>query len=324
MPVEPVLRTILERIAALEQPPPSEMTPEEMRASYMAMAAMGAVPSNPPEVQDRTIPGPAGEIPVRVYRPVDAAAAAGGAVPVGSETPPVVAFFHGGGWAIGSVHTHDALCQQLAAQVPAVVVSVDYRLAPEHPFPAGLEDSMAATAWVSEHAAELGADPARLAVAGDSAGGNMSAVISRRARDSGGPPILFQLLVYPPTDLTNSYPSHKENGQGYLLTSEMIDWFTGHYLGDGDRRNPDVSPMCAENLSELPPALVITAEYDPLRDEGEAYAARLADAGVDARLVRYDGMVHGFLQMNGVLLGAATAIADAAGALREALGPTRV
>jgi acetyl esterase len=318
MPIDPVLRTILERMAALEQARPSEMTPEEVRVTYMAMAGMGAVPPNPPEVQDRTIPGPAGEIPVRVYRPV------GAATSVGAETLPVVLFVHGGGWVIGSVDTHDALCQQLAAQVSAMVVSVDYRLAPEHPFPTGLEDSLAATAWVSEHAADLGADATRLAVAGDSAGGNMSAVICRRARDAGGPPIVFQLLIYPPTDLTNSYPSHKQNGQGYLLTSEMIDWFTGHYLGDGDCRNPDVSPLYAQNLSGLPPALVITAEYDPLRDEGEAYAERLRDAGVDVRLVRYDGMVHGFLQMNGVVLGAATAIADAAGALREALGPAKV
>jgi acetyl esterase len=237
---------------------------------------------------------------------------------------PVVVFLHGGGWVIGSVDTHDALCQQLAVQVPALVVSVDYRLAPEHPFPAGLEDGLAATAWVSKHARELGADPDRLAVAGDSAGGNMSAVISRRARDSGGPPIIFQLLLYPPTDLANSYPSHKENGEGYLLTSEMMDWFADHYLGDRDRRDPDISPLYAQNLSELPPALVVTAEFDPLRDEGEVYAERLRGAGVDVRLVRYDGMIHGFLQMNGVVHGAATAIADVAGTLREVFGLVEV
>jgi acetyl esterase len=232
---------------------------------------------------------------------------------------PVVVYFHGGGFVIGDIATHDAICHRLAAGVPALVVSVDYRLAPEHPFPAAVEDCDAATGWVSAHAVELGADPARLAVAGDSAGGNLATVVARHARDRGGPPVAFQLLIYPGIDMTRSFPSHSENGEGYLLDTDTMTWFLGNYLADADPRHPDASPIFAEDLSNLPPALVLTAEFDPLRDEGEAYAQRLREAGVVATTSRYDGMIHAFYGLDGILDSAKSATAETTAALRDAL-----
>jgi acetyl esterase len=220
---------------------------------------------------------------------------------------------------IGDLESHDTVCHRLAAGVPAVVVSVDYRLAPEHRFPAAVDDCDAATIWVSEHAADLGADTARVAVAGDSAGGNLAAVVSRRSRDRGGPPIVFQLLIYPGTDMTRSLPSHVENGSGYLLDSDTMTWFLGNYLDGADERHPDASPLFVEDLSGLPPALVVTAEFDPLRDEGEAYAERLADAGVEVTLSRYDGMIHGFYGLDSVFSSARQATEETITALQKAL-----
>jgi acetyl esterase len=198
VPLDPQARAFLDQLAALGNPPMSQQTPAEARAGLALLASLGGAPEEPVETEDRSVPGPAGDIPLRVYRPE-------------SDHPlPVVVYFHGGGWVIGDINTHDSTCQRVAAGVPAVVVSVDYRLAPEHRFPAAVEDCDAATGWVSAHAAEFGGDPAKLAVAGDSAGGNLAAVVARHARDSGGPAIAFQLLVYPATDLTRSFPSHDE------------------------------------------------------------------------------------------------------------------
>lgn len=272
------------------------------------MAAIAGPPEEAVSAEDRCVPGPAGDIPVRVYRPE------------GDHQSPIIVYFHGGGFVIGDIETHDTICQRLAAGVPAVVVSVDYRLAPEHPFPAAVEDCDAATDWVSAHAAELGGDAGRLAVAGDSAGGNLAAVVTRHARDAGGPPIAFQLLVYPVTDMTRTLPSHIENGTGYLLDSDSMTWFHEHYLGEADPRQPDASPLLADDLSDLPPALVVTAEYDPLRDEGEAYAGRLRQAGVPVTVSRYDGMIHAFYGMNSIFDTARRATAETVTALREALG----
>ena len=308
MPLDPQARTFLDQLAAMGAPPVTESTPLEVRAGMAAMAAFNGQPEQRAVTEDRTIPGPAGPIPVRVYRPE------------GDGPFPVIAFFHGGGFVIGDLETHDGPCQQLATRVPAVVVAVDYRLAPEHPFPAAVDDCFAATRWVSENAVSLGADPSRLAVAGDSAGGNLSAVVAVRARDAGAPAIAFQLLVYPATDLTRSFPSHAENGEGYLLTTELMEWFMGHYLGpDTDRRQPDASPLFVDDLSGLPPALVITAEFDPLRDEGEAYADKLRQAGVDARASRYDGMIHAFFGMDAVFDASRKAVDEAVAALQNAL-----
>jgi len=308
MPLDPQARTFLDMLAAAGAPPLTESTPEQGRAAMVMMTALGGQPEQKAATEDRTIPGPGGDIPLRIYRPE------------GEGPHPVVVYFHGGGFVIGGIETHDGICHQLALRVPAVVVNVDYRLAPEHRFPAAVEDSLAATEWVSANAAPLAADRGRLAVAGDSAGGNLSAVVSLRARGSGGPPIAFQLLVYPATDLTRSAASHKENGEGYLLTNELMAWFMAHYFGgEGDLRHPDASPLFVEDLSGLPPALVITAEFDPLRDEGEAYAERLRRAGVDARASRYDGMIHGFFGLDAVFDASRKAMDEAVMALQEAL-----
>jgi acetyl esterase len=307
MPLDPTVKAVLDQMAAADQPPIHELTPAEARAAMGALAAMGQYPDELASITDLSIPGPAGEIPARAYRPHSA------------EPLPALVYIHGGGWVIGDIESHDSVCQQLSTQIPAVVVSVDYRLAPEHPYPAALQDCFAATRWVHGHGSDLGADSSRLAVAGDSAGGNLAALVCVKARDEGGPALAFQLLVYPATDLTNSYPSYEENGEGYLLTKDSMRWFVDHYISEADRKNPDASPMYVEDLSGLPPALVITAEFDPLRDEGEAYAARLREAGVPAIATRYDGMIHAFFGMDRLLPQAVEAVNQAAGALREAL-----
>jgi acetyl esterase len=307
MPLDPAVRTMLDQLEALDQPPFSAQTPEEVRAGFALMTQIVGPPEHPVPTEDRTVPGPAGEIPVRIYRPE-----ADGLLPV-------VVYFHGGGWVIGDIASHDTSCHRMAAGVPAVVVSVDYRLAPEARYPAAVDDCEAATAWVSAHAADLGADPARLAVAGDSAGGNLAAVIARRARDKGGPPIAFQLLIYPATDMTGSLPSRVENGTGYLLDTDAMTWFEGNYIDEADRKDPDASPLFVDDLSGLPPALVITAEFDPLRDEGEAYAERLRQAGVPAVTSRYDGQIHGFYGLDSLFEGSRKATAETVAALRKAL-----
>ena len=309
MSLDPALREFLDRLADIGRPSPFDQTPQQVRETYSLIGALGLRPQDPPSAQDRLIPGPAGDIPVRLYRP-DVAG------PL-----PVVVFFHGGGWSIGSIDTHEPLCEQFAVQVPAVVVSVDYRLAPEHPYPAALEDCLAATAWASAHAPDLGGDPGRLAVAGDSAGGNLAAVVCLKARDTGGPPIAFQLLLYPATDLVTSYPSYVENGQGYFLTLEDLEWFARNYAPDDKYREPDVSPLFAERISGLPPALIVTAGFDPLRDQGEAYAQRLREGGVRAASLHYPGMTHAFLQLDQVVPAAHDAVQKTAATLREELSP---
>jgi acetyl esterase len=312
MPLDPAVRVFLHHIDSSGGLEMHMLTPEQLRESFALLGSLSASTDDPMATEDRTVPGPEGPVPVRIYRPE-----AGG-------TLPLVVYFHGGGFVIGSVATHDGLCRRIAAGVPAVVVSVDYRLAPEHPFPAAVLDSVAATEWAAAHASALGADAGRVAVAGDSAGGNLAAVVSVKARDRGGPQIAFQLLIYPVTDMTASMPSHQQNGEGYLLTNEAMKWFSLHYMGERDLRNPDASPLFVEDLSDLPPTLVVTAEFDPLRDEGEAYAKRLEEAGVSARAQRYDGMIHGFLQFDGIIPGAAGALSDVVVALREALAPATV
>jgi acetyl esterase len=307
VPLDPQARALLDAFAEAGRPHISTQSPDEARVGFAALTAVTGPPESPVPTEDRVLPGPGGGIPVRVYRPA------------ANRPLPVIVYFHGGGWVIGDIASHDTVCHRLAGRVPAVVVNVDYRLAPEHPFPAAVEDCDAATAWVAAHAAELGADPARLAVAGDSAGGNLAAVVARHARDAGGPAIAFQLLVYPATDQTHGLPSHTENGTGYLLDEEAMEWFTAHYLDGADPRHPDASPLFAEDLSHLPPALVVTAGFDPLRDEGEAYAHRLEEAGGVAPVSRYDGMFHGFYGLDGILDAAAEATDETVSALRRAL-----
>jgi acetyl esterase len=308
MPVTPEVQTILDLIAAFEAGAPAEMTPAAMRANYSALS-MAESKAEMASVTDRVVPGPGGEIPIRVYVPTD------------DPGPlPVLVYFHGGGWVIGDLETHDGTVRAVAEGSGATVVSVDYRLAPEHPFPAGVDDCVAAVRWVAANAAELGVDPGRLAVGGDSAGGNLAAVAAAELRDS-DVDVRFQLLVYPVTDGTMGHPSVAENSEGYFLTAETMDWFWGHYVGDGDRTAPRCSPfhLGDEALVGLPPALVITAEFDPLRDEGEAYAARLAAVGVEATASRYDGMIHGFFSMRDLVPEGKAAVEEACAALRTTL-----
>jgi acetyl esterase len=312
MPVDPQIQVVLDMIASLEAPPFAEQTPAQVRESYKAMSAAEVGQPEVGAVTDRTIPGPAGDIAVRVYRPA-------GEGPFGG-----LVFYHGGGWVIGDLDSHDPLCRQLSLQAGVVVVAVDYRLAPEHPYPAGTDDSWAALQWIAAHAGELEIDPERLAVGGDSAGGNISALMALRARDEGGPALRLQLLVYPATDLTMGHPSIKENGEGYFLTEESMVWFTGHYLGaggeHGDATDAAISPLRAPSLAGVAPARVVTAEFDPLRDEGDAYAQRLAEEGVEVEHDRNPGMIHGFFQMGSLSPAASGAITRAADHVKRAIG----
>ncbi len=307
MPLDPALKAVLDQLAANPGPKLHEVSPEEARQFFDAMQ-MPQEEVSLPSVSDRAIPGPGGEIPIRVYRPE------------GAGTLPVLVFFHGGGWVIGSLDTHDPSCRTLARDAGCVVVSVDYRLAPEHRYPSAADDCYAAACWVAEHAGELGVDPARLAVGGDSAGGNLAAAVTLMARDRGAPAIAYQLLVYPVTDADFDRPSYLENAEGYLLERASMQWFWGHYVPDAATRNEAyAAPLRADNLAGLPPARVLTAEFDPLRDEGEAYALRLREAGVPTEQVRYDGLIHGFLAMGGISEASKRAVAEAAGALRKGL-----
>lgn len=257
-------------------------------------------------VDEIAIPGSGGILPARVYRP-----ARGG-------SRPIIVYFHGGGWTTGDLDVGDATCRALAAGADAVVVNAGYRLAPEAPFPAGCDDAYAATRWAQDHADQIGGDAARAAVAGESAGGNLAAATALRYRDEGRPPLRLQVLIYPALDSAMSAPSYKEFESGYFLTRKLMaaSWveYAGERLDD-----PYASPMHAPDLRGLPPALVIGAEFDPLRDEGEGYARRLRDAGVQARATRYRGMIHGFLSMATVFDEANAALEECIVALREAL-----
>ena len=304
MPVHPQIREILDATEALPRPE----TIEEMREEYAAgcMTYVGQA-----EPVDRVEDADADGVRLRVFVPEDP----------GDEPLPLVLWMHGGGWILGTIEAHDALCRAMCNAARAVVASVDYRLAPEHPFPAPLRDCLTALRWVRAHADELGADATRIAVAGDSAGGTLATVLARKARDE-GEPVQFQLLVYPPTDSGLSTASMAELGDGeYALTKRHMALCWDAYAPDEEAKaGPDVSPLRASDLAGLPPALVICAEYDPLTDEARAYAERLAEAGVPVRTTTYEGMVHGFFRWRGGVDAAHEAMGEAAAALREALG----
>jgi acetyl esterase len=310
VPVDPQIQQMLDALAAREYGGVSSGTPAEGRAAFRLLTVDLRRPDTivpVAEVEDLDVPGATGRLPARVYRP-------------GSEGPhPTVVFFHGGGYVIGDIDTHDNQARTLCREVDAVVLSVGYRLAPEHPFPAGLEDCEAATRWAGEHVERLGGDPGRMAVAGDSAGGNLAAVVARRARDAGGPPLAAQLLIYPGTDHAGDYPSRTENGEGLFLTLADMRWFSDHYVGTADRSDPDLSPVLATDLGGLPPAVVVTAQYDPLRDEGEAYAHALERAGVPVTLRRFDGLIHGFFDLAALSPAAAEAVRATCAELRRVL-----
>ena len=314
MPVDPQIAAILQLLESAGTPSLSSGTPEQARAAFRFTTVDMRDPQTLAEVasvDNQQIEGPAGPIPVRIYRPS------------GTGPAPTVVFFHGGGFVIGDLDTHDDHGRLLSRDLDAVVVSVDYRLAPEHKFPAGFEDCLAATRWVAEHVAELGGDADRIAVAGDSAGGNLAAAVSLAAREE-NLPLRAQLLIYPGVDFRDDealHPSRVENGEGLFLTAEDMRWFQSHYIQDPEHvTDPRASVLLAEDLTGLPPAVVGTAEYDPLRDEGEAYAKALEEAGVKVVLRRYDGLIHGFFGMGTWSPASGAAAKDLCEELRTLLG----
>lgn len=312
MPLDPQAKALFDFIGLSSFPPIETLTPQAARDRFivLAEARRQMAPEPVHQVRDLNIPGPGGQVAIRVYSPD---------IPVPA---PALIYFHGGGWVLGDLDGHDHVCRALANSVPCVVLSVDYRLAPEHKFPAAVDDSYAATAWIAAHTAGFGVDPSRIAVGGDSAGGNLAAVVSQIARDRRGPNIVFQLLIYPGTDMRMGMPSIDENADGPLLTKTAMTWFVNHYLNsEADRLNPLASPLLASDLSRLPPAFIITAECDPLRDEGEEYGRRLERAGVTAGIQRYQGMPHGFFSFAAALDGGRRALEDATSRLQSAFAP---
>jgi acetyl esterase len=312
--LHPQAQALLRLMEEKKIPPTQTLPVREAREFYRVRRAV--TQPEPPEValvRDLAAPGPGGPIPLRLYRPAGSAA---------GQVLPVLVYYHGGGWVIGDLDTHDTLCRSLANGAGCAVVAVDYRMGPEHRFPAAVDDALAATRWVRANAASLQVDPARLAVGGDSAGGNLAAVVALAARDAGDLPIRFQLLIYPATDQRKGvYRSRTANGKGYLLEEATMDWFHDHYIDD--KRHDDdwrASPMLAANHAGLPPAFVLTAGFDPLRDEGVAYAQALDEAGSRASLVSFERQIHGFITMGKVIDEANTAVRLCAGELRAGLG----
>jgi acetyl esterase len=292
-------------LAALGTPPVGTVSAVESRTAAAARPLPpGAAVAR---VENRAIPGPSGDIPVRIYYPSD-------------QTPlPVLVWYHGGGWVLGTLDASDHTCRELANTAACIVVSVDYRLAPEYKFPAGPDDCEAAYYWALENASSFGGDPRRIAVGGDSAGGNLAAVVALRARDAGRPLPVFQLLVYPVTDSDFTRVSYVENAEGYMLTEVGMRWFWDQYVNSADElAHPHAAVLRASDLAGLPPALVITAEFDPLRDEGEAYGELLRSAGVPVTITRYDGVIHGFYGMFYAIDKGRDAIRESAEALSKA------
>ena len=307
MPLDPQAQVALDAAAAIGLPPNHTVSAQEARAN----SKLRPRPAGPEvaKVEDRNIPGPGGEIPVRIY------------TPAGSGPFPILVWFHGGGWGLGDLEQADGVSRHLTVGAGCVVVSVDYRLAPETKFPGPADDCYAATEWASENAASINGDPSSIAVGGDSAGGNLATAICLMARDQNGPALAFQLLVYPVTMRDFETVSYEENASGYSLTRDSMKWFWNHYLAsDADASNPYAAPMQAKSLKGLPPALVITAQYDPLRDEGEDYAHRLQDEGVSTKCTRYDGMMHGFFANPSVFDKGKIAVDEASAAMKGAFG----
>jgi len=312
MALDPQVQAVLDLVAKAGRPAYNQLSPKDARQLFRETRP-ASTPA-PPEigaVNNLVAEGPTGPIPIRVYRPIGVAADA---------QVPALVYFHGGGWVIGDLDTHDVLCRQITAAAGLEVIAVDYRLAPEHKFPAAADDAWAATRWVVANAGRLGVDATRIAVGGDSAGGNLAAVVALMARDAGAPSIAFQALLYPVTEVGTETGSYRSFADGYLLTRESMSWFFDHYLKSADdAKDWRVSPLRAPSLKGLPPALIVTAGFDPLRDEGEAYARALREAGVRVDYICYGGMIHGFAPMGRLIDTGNRAVAHIAASLREAL-----
>jgi len=309
MSLDPLAQAFLDQLAATPGPALRDLPIAGARQGFAAMSAMVG-PKDVPigKIENKSVPD--GDIKLRVYTPVAA----------GGEALPAIVFFHGGGFILGDLDTHDGLCRILAVQSGARVIAVDYRLAPEHKFPAAVEDAFAAVCWIEKNAADLGIDPNRIAVAGDSAGGNLAAVVCQRAKGEGGPKLAAQLLMFPMTQFGGMFASLRQFAAGYFLEKQTIDWFYRTYLPPGtDPNDPRISPLMADDLSGLPPAYVMLGGCDPLHDEGLAYAEKLRAAGVEATVADYPGMLHSFIYLQAVLPQAHTALSDAAKSLRRML-----
>lgn len=306
MALDPQVRALLDRIEQSGAPPYHTLPAVEARQMYdEASLQLRGSPPQPYRVDPLAIPGPASTLNSLLYRP---------SAELGL---PALIYFHGGGYTIGSLQSHDCVCRALCVETGCIVISVDYRLAPEHKYPAALEDAWGATNWLVENAEELGVDPNRIAIGGDSAGGNLATVVCLMAKQAGAPRLVYQLLIYPGTDMSCSLPSHQAFAQGYRLTSELIDWFYDHYFSPGDDLNHwRASPLNAESFADLPPAFILSAGYDPLQDENRLYGERMSAAKVPVKHSHYEGMMHGFITMPGVLDKAGEALSECAAELR--------
>ena len=311
MPLDPFAQQVLDLIKAAGRPPFETLDPPTARGVYSASRRV--LQPDPPEVASvraQAAPGAAGPIPLRLYRGL-------GTKP--DAALPALVYYHGGGWVVGDLDSHDGVCRALANAAGCAVVSVDYRLAPEHKFPAAVEDADLALGWIAGNAAALGLDGARIAVGGDSAGATLATVAALLARERGFPRLRFQALVYPATEMAMTHPSHREFDAGLPLTHAAMAWFRGHYLRSlEDRADWRASPLRAVDLAGLPPAYLVTAGFDPLRDEGDAYAARLAAAGVEVIHRCREGQIHGFLTMGRIIPASGEVIGEIGAALREA------
>jgi acetyl esterase len=308
MPLDPNAEKLLLELAAGESPPAESVTVEESRAGIKELMGPDEHPEEVGRVEEREVPAEPFPVPVRIYHPK------------GDGPFPVIVFIHGGGWVICDFDTHDTLHRALCNEAQAIVVVIHHRWAPEHKFPAAIEDSSAALQWVVENAESFGGDPSRLVLGGDSAGGNVAAALAIAARNEGAPAIAFHFLIYPITDARMETQSYEDFAEGYFLTRDQMKWFRGHYVrSEADVLDPRVSPILEPDLSGLPPTLVVTAEYDPLRDEGEAYAQRLQEAGVQTTLHRYDGLIHGFVTLPHTFPQSREVILEVAAAMHAAL-----
>ncbi len=314
MPLDPDAQLVLEMIRLAGRPPFETLTPDEARQAYMASRrVLQPPPEDVAETRDLTAPGPASDIPLRVYRPL-------GAAP--DDKLPALIYYHGGGWLLGDLDSHDVVCRRFANLARCCVVSVDYRMAPEHKFPAAVDDSIAATRWAIAQAGALGIDPARVAVGGDSAGGNLAAVMALLARDGELPPLIYQLLIYPATDMMMTTVSSQSITDGVPLTSKTMRWFIDHYMRDkADERDWRASPLRAADLSGVAQALVLTCACDPLCDEGIAYARRLEREGVRVTLLHFSDQIHGFMSMSRIIRAGDLAMDMMGAALKKALWP---